>query len=135
MLYGLSHAVVQRLLLAVLTLVLNGCSSEQRGEKCIGEVKTLSGQPLGTLQGSVIDRFSSFTVFMPPLKLDSGPLHSNDPQRYVPSAVTRDGWLAQRISSRRFSIINAPGDQAITFLCPVLSASGSDQHRLLSPLR
>lgn len=133
--YRFSRPAIQRLLLAIVTLLLCACSSDQRGEKCIGEVKTLSGQPLGTLRGSVIDRYNSFTVFMPPLKLDSGPLHSNDPQRYVPSAVTRDGWLAQRISSRRFSIINAPGDQAITFLCPVLSASGSNQPRLLSPLR
>lgn len=133
--YRFSRPAIQRLLLAILILLVSACSSDQRGEKCFGEVKTLSGQPLGTLQARVIDRFNSFSVFMPSLELDSGPLHSNDRQLYIPSAVTRDGWLVQRISGHQFSIINAPGDQAITFICPVTSTSDSNQHRLLPPLR
>ncbi|ATZ10964.1 hypothetical protein [Erwinia amylovora] len=99
-------------------LLLSACSSNEQGQMCVGKVETLSGQSLGTLQGRIIDRFSSFSVNLPSLKLDSGPLHSNDRQLYIPMAVTEDGWLTQRISDHRFALINAPKDQAITLTCP-----------------
>ncbi|AUX72037.1 hypothetical protein [Erwinia pyrifoliae] len=104
--------------LLLYVLVLSACSSNEQGKICVGKVETLSGQPLGMLQGRIIDRFSSFSVNLPSLKLDSGPLHSNDRQLYIPTAVTEDNWLTQRISDHRFALINASKDQAITLTCP-----------------
>lgn len=101
-----------------LALLLSACSSDYQGETCPATVSTLSGQSLGTTEGKVIDRFSSFSVTLPDLQVESGALLSSDRQLYVPSATTPDGWLAQRISEHRFSIINAPKDRNITFTCP-----------------
>ncbi|MFK8258471.1 hypothetical protein ACFL9S_11870 [Erwinia sp. AnSW2-5] len=109
---------VIRALPALLVLLLAACSSDYKGQQCPGEIQTLSGQSQGVTQAMIIDRFSSFSVALPDLKLDSGPLQSSDRQLYIPSATTQDGWLAQRISDHRFAIINAPKDQAITFTCP-----------------
>lgn len=109
---------VIRVLPVLLVLLLTACSSDYQGQQCPGEIQTLSGQPLGGTQAMIIDRFSSFSVALPDLRLDSGPLQSRDRQLYIPSATTPDGWLAQRISDHRFAIINAPKDQAITFTCP-----------------
>lgn len=107
-----------RILLPSLVFLLAACSSDYKGQSCPGEIQTLSGQPKGVTQAMIIDRFSSFSVELPDLRLDSGPLLSSDRQLYIPSATTPDGWLAQRISDHRFAIINAPQDQAITFTCP-----------------
>ena len=107
-----------RILLPSLVFLLAACSSDYKGQSCPGEIQTLTGQPQGATQAMIIDRFSSFSVELPDLRLDSGPLQSNDRQLYIPSATTPDGWLAQRISDHRFAIINAPKDQAITFTCP-----------------
>ena len=99
-------------------VLLSGCSSAEKGTLCEGNVQTLSGESLGNTEGEIIDRFTSFQVRMDRLRLESGALHSSDPQRYVPSAVTEGGWLAQRLSDTRFSVINAPQDKVITFSCP-----------------
>ncbi|MFG1175101.1 hypothetical protein AAFN90_16230 [Erwiniaceae bacterium CAU 1747] len=107
-----------RLLTAVTVLLLAACSSGYKGMECDGQRQSLEGQPLGSVQGLVIDRFNSFSVTLPGLTLDSGTLQSTNRERYIPSAVTRDGWLAQRISDQQFSIINSPQNQMITFSCP-----------------
>lgn len=73
---------------------------------------------MGTVQGRIVDHFNSFSVMLADLTLESGALYSSDHARYIPSAVTRDGWLLQRISDRQFSMINSPQDQMITFSCP-----------------
>jgi len=107
--------------LAVLFLacqLLTGCSSGEKGMACEGKMETLSGQALGNTQGRIVDRFTSFRIAMDKLQLESGPLYSSNPQQYIPSAVTREGWLAQRLSDTRFSVINAPQDRMITFSCP-----------------
>lgn len=114
----LSAAPLVRLLPAVLILLLAACSSDYKGVECNGQRQSLEGQPLGSVQGLVVDRFNSFSVTLPDLKLDSGALQSTNRELYIPSAVTRDGWLAQRVSDRQFSIINSPQNQMITFSCP-----------------
>ncbi|WP_428945523.1 hypothetical protein ACQK5W_05565 [Pantoea sp. FN060301] len=85
---------------------------------CHGRVETLSGKQQGLVEGTIVDRFTSFRVSMPDITLESGLLYSSDRQRYLPSAVTHEGWLAQRLSDTRFSVINAPQDKMITFSCP-----------------
>lgn len=113
-----SPPLLFRPLFAVLVLLIAACSSGNKGAECNGQRQSLQGQPLGTVQGRIIDRFSSFSVTLPEMTLDSGTLHSSNPERYIPSAVTREGWLVQRISDRQFSIINSPQNQMITFSCP-----------------
>lgn len=110
---------VSRALPLLMLLLLTACSSGYQGRECSGEIQTLSGQPRGTTQGMIVDRFSSFSVTLPDMQLDSGPLYSSDRRTYIPSATTQNGWLAQRLSDRRFTIVNAPRDEAITFTCPV----------------
>ncbi|MCP1437791.1 hypothetical protein J3D56_001227 [Erwinia persicina] len=105
-------------LLIAAPLLLSACSSGNSGMVCEGKVETLSGQVLGNTEGKIIDRFTSFHVTMDKLKLESGELYSSNPQQYIPSAVTREGWLAQRLSDTRFSVINAQQDRMITFSCP-----------------
>ena len=109
---------IRPLLGAAVLLLLAGCAGKYQGMACNGEVSTLSGQPLGVVEGKIIDRVSAFSVTLPDRTLDSGPLWSSDRQLYIPSAVTRDGWLAQRVSDRRFSIINSPQDRVMNFSCP-----------------
>lgn len=109
--------VVRGVICAAIVLV-TACSSGNKGMPCHGRMETLSGEPKGLVEGTIIDRFTSFRVNMPDVTLESGPLHSNDRQRYLPSAVTREGWLAQRLSDTRFSVINAPQDKMIVFSCP-----------------
>jgi len=104
--------------LPLAALLLTACSSGNGGMVCEGKVETLSGQALGNTEGEIIDRFTSFHVAMKKLKLESGTLYSSDPQQYIPSAITSEGWLAQRLSDTRFSVINAQQDRMITFSCP-----------------
>lgn len=106
-----------RLILIVGTLVLAGCSSDYQGKQCTGRVESLSGQPLGQTQALVIDRFNSFTVTIAENKIDSGPLKTADRTLYYPSAVTREGLLAQRLSDNSFCLINSPRNQMVTFTC------------------
>ena len=117
-----ARSAVITVLSAALLVTLTGCAGKYQGMTCNGEVSTLSGQPLGTAEGKIIDRVSAFSVTLPDRTLDSGPLWSSDRQLYIPSAVTRDGWLAQRVSDRRFSIINSPQDRVMNFSCPAPGA-------------
>ncbi|MFC0142151.1 hypothetical protein ACFFJN_19580 [Erwinia mallotivora] len=111
-------SVLSVVLSLVTLLILAGCSSGKKSMVCEGKVQTLSGQNKGTVSGKIVDLFSSFSVETDDLRLESGPLQSSDRQKYIPSAVTREGWLVQRLSDTRFSIINAPQDMMITFCCP-----------------
>lgn len=112
-------ALLPALILTVAApLMLTACSSGNSGMTCEGRVETLNGQVLGNTEGKIVDRFTSFHVTMDKLRLESGELYSSDPQQYIPSAVTKEGWLAQRLSDTRFSVINAPQDRMITFSCP-----------------
>ena len=99
-------------------LLISACSSDYRGVECPGEIKTLTGQPLGNTSALIIDRYNSFTVTMPEAKIESGMLHSADRTQYIPSAVTREGWLAQRVSDKKFTIIDSRQDRWITYICP-----------------
>lgn len=105
-------------LIAALVVLITACSSANKGVECSGQRQSLEGEPLGSLQGRIVDRFNSFTVTLPGMALDSGVLHSSDRERYIPSATTREGWLVQRISDQTFSIINSQQNQMITFNCP-----------------
>lgn len=101
-------------------MLLSGCSSDNHSMACHGKMETLAGAPLGNVEGRVTDRFTSFrlTLSQPELALESGPLRSSDPRQYIPSAVTKEGWLAQRLSDTRFSVIGAPQDRMIILSCP-----------------
>jgi hypothetical protein len=114
---GLNPAIFAVPLLAALAL-LTGCSSGEKGMVCEGQAQTLDGRVLGNVQGKIVDRFTSFSVTVPDLTLNSGPLHSADRQKYVPAAVTPEGWLAMRLSDTRFMVVNAPQDKVLTFNCP-----------------
>lgn len=103
---------------SLITLLLSGCASEQKSMVCEGKVQTLTGQLQGKTSGKIVDLYSSFSVETDDLQLESGPLQSSDQQKYIPSAVTKEGWLLQRISDTQFSAVNAPLDTMITFSCP-----------------
>lgn len=98
--------------------LLAGCSSGEPAMVCQGQLQTLDGRMLSNLDGEIVDRFSSFRVTLPDGVVESGPLHSADRQKYVPSAVTQGGWLALRLSDTRFMVVNAPQDKVFTFSCP-----------------
>lgn len=98
-------------------LVLTGCSSDYQGKECAGRVESLSGQPLGQTRALIIDRFNSFSVTTSETRIDSGPLKTADRTLYYPSAVTREGFLAQRLSDNSFCLINAPNNQMVTYSC------------------
>lgn len=98
--------------------MISACSSDYKGVECQGEIKSLTGQPLGNTGALIIDRFNSFTVTMPQMNVESGMLHSADRAVYIPSAVTREGFLAQRLSDKKFTLIDAQQNKWITFICP-----------------
>lgn len=106
---------------AAAMLLLIACSSGNQGMICQGNVQTLDGRDVSMVEGRIIDRYASFNVTLPKLKLESGLLHSFDRRQYVPSAVTKEGWLAMRLSDTRFMVVNAPEDKLITFNCPARS--------------
>ncbi|WP_213991041.1 hypothetical protein [Sodalis sp. dw_96] len=101
-------------------LLISGCSSNYRGVECQGEIKSLAGRPLGSTSAMIMDRYNSFTVTMPQekAKVESGMLHSTDRTLYIPSAVTTEGFLAQRVSDKKFAIIDSRQDKWITYTCP-----------------
>jgi len=107
-----------KVLLLIGALVITACSSTYQGKACQGKVRSLSGQPLGTTQVLIIDKFTSFTITRPEGEVDSGPLFTTDRTKYVPSAVTPEGFLAQRLSDTHFSLINAPQDKWFSYTCP-----------------
>lgn len=91
--------------LSLLLLLTAGYSSPQ-GMHCQGEVKTLPGHPIGMTSAVIVDNTVAFSVLMSKQRIESGLLHSADSSRYVPSAVTKEGYLAQRLSGNRFCIID-----------------------------
>jgi len=103
--------------IAASVLLLAGCAADYQGKECAGQVQSLSGVPLGQTQALIVDRFNSFSVTTAQGTIHSGTLHSNDRRIYLPSAVTREGYLAQRLSDNRFCLINAPQDQVVTYQC------------------
>ena len=107
-----------RLLSIAMILLLAGCSSTPKGVTCPGEVATIYGQPLGYTQGRVYDLVRSFSVSRDDVKVESGTLNSHDRFRYIPSAVTREGYYAQRLSDKQFRLINPYQNTMITWTCP-----------------
>ncbi|RWR01871.1 hypothetical protein ED28_09525 [[Pantoea] beijingensis] len=99
------------------SLALVACSSDYRGKECTGKIENLQGQPLGETRAKIIDRFTSFTITSDGGNVDSGPLHSKDRRLYFPSAVTQEGFYAQRLSDQQFGLINAPKNQVIIYTC------------------
>ncbi|MEA9390747.1 hypothetical protein SJI19_09365 [Acerihabitans sp. TG2] len=114
----LLHPRWGKMLLLAGMLAISACSSHYQGKVCQANVRTLSGQPLGTTQALILDKYTSFQVTLPDKEIDSGTLFTTDRTKYVPSAVTPEGFLAQRLSDNRFSIINAPQDQWVSYTCP-----------------
>ena len=114
---GFSRTVWQ-LATAAAFVLLTACSGGERGMVCQGNMQTLDGRNLGNLEGKIVDRYTSFSVTLPESVVESGPLHSADRRQYVPSAVTKQGWLAMRLSDTRFMVVNAPQDKVFTFSCP-----------------
>jgi len=114
---GFSRRVV-RISVAAALVLLTACSGGEQGMICQGNLQTLDGRNLGDLEGKIVDRFTSFSVTLPEKVVESGPLHSADRQQYVPAAVTKEGWLAMRLSDTRFMVVNAPQDKVFTFSCP-----------------
>lgn len=107
-----------RISVAATLAVLTACSTGEQGMVCQGNLQTLDGRSLGNLEGKIVDRFTSFSVTLPESVVESGLLHSADRQQYVPSAVTKEGWLAMRLSDTRFMVVHAPQDKVYTFSCP-----------------
>lgn len=102
--------------LSLLLLLIAGCSSPQ-GMNCLGEVKTLPGHPIGKTSAMIVDNTVAFSVLMPKQRIESGLLHSADSSRYVPSAVTKEGYLAQRLSGNRFCIIDPKKNEYTIYQC------------------
>lgn len=109
---------MMRLSIFILITLLTGCSSGPKGVDCPGEVSTIYGQPMGQTQGRIFDLVSAFTVTRDDVSVESGPLQSLDRFKYVPSAVTREGYYAQRLSDKQFRLINPYQDVQITWTCP-----------------
>ncbi|MBT0716819.1 hypothetical protein HGT71_00755 [Rosenbergiella epipactidis] len=102
-----------------LFLLLSACSHKPYGRLCPGEISTLSGQVTGRSQAWVFDEIQRFTVTDNGTTVQSGYLHSVNRSLYVPSATTSEGFLAQRLSTDRFRIIDAGQDAMVTWTCPV----------------
>lgn len=99
-------------------LILAGCASGPQGVECRGDVATLSGQPLGRTSGKVFDLVNSFSISKDDVTVESGPLHSNNRYKWIPSAVTKEGYHAQRISSHQFRLIDPYQNSEVTWQCP-----------------
>ncbi|WP_370421470.1 hypothetical protein AB9Q29_014035 [Pantoea vagans] len=109
---------MMRLSILILIAMVTGCSSGPKGVECPGEVSTIYGQSMGQTQGVIFDLVNSFTVTRDNVSVNSGPLQSLDRFRYAPSAVTREGYYAQRLSDKQFRLINPYQDTQITWTCP-----------------
>ena len=99
-------------------LLLAGCSSTPKGVDCPGEVATIYGQSLGSTQARIFDLVNAFSVTRDGVTVKSGPLPSSHPLRHVPSAVTAEGFYAQRLSDKQFRLINPAQNTLITWTCP-----------------
>lgn len=105
--------------LGPLIVLLSACSHKPYGRLCSGEVSTLSGQVTGQSQAWVFDEIQRFTVTDKGATVQSGYLHSTNRSLYIPSATTAQGFMAQRLSTDRFRIIDPARDAMVTWTCPV----------------
>ena len=106
-----------RVIALTLPFILVACSSGPQGVECPGKVATLYGQESALTHARIFDLVSSFSIANDEVKVESGPLHSTDRTRYIPAAVTKEGYLAQRISDKQFRLIDPQQDQMITYTC------------------
>lgn len=104
--------------LLTLLILLAGCSSTPKGVDCPGEVSTIYGQSMGHTEARIFDLVSAFTVTRDGVAVKSGTLHSSDRFQYVPSAITPEGFTAQRLSDKQFRLINPYQNTMITWTCP-----------------
>lgn len=111
-------AAALSLMVIALALLLPGCASDDPARQCQAEVKTLSGQLLAQQQVRIIDHVGAFTVITAKQRIQSGPLKSNDRRQFIPSAITAEGYLAQRLSDKKFSLINGAQNRWISYYCP-----------------
>ncbi|MFD1803245.1 hypothetical protein ACFSFZ_13725 [Mixta tenebrionis] len=111
-----------RVMVLTLPLLLAACSSGPPGIECPGKVASLYGGEIATTHGTIFDLVNSFSVANEKVKVESGPLYSSDRSRYIPAAVTKEGYLAQRISARQFRLIDPQQDKMITYTCGESSA-------------
>jgi hypothetical protein len=72
----------------------------------------------GADQARIFDLVNAFTVTRDGVAVKSGTLHSSDRFQYVPSAVTPEGFTAQRLSDKQFRLINPYQNTMITWTCP-----------------
>lgn len=107
-----------RTTLVLTLLLLTGCSSTPKGIDCPGEVSTIYGQPMGYTQARIFDLVNAFSVSRDNVTVNSGTLRSSDRFQYVPSAVTAEGFTAQRLSAKQFRLINPYQNTLITWTCP-----------------
>lgn len=106
-----------RVMMFTLPFWLVACSSGPQGVECPGNVASIYGQENNATRGTVFDLVNSFSVATDDIKVESGPLHSTDRTRYIPAAVTKEGYLAQRLSDRQFRLIDPQQDRMITWTC------------------
>lgn len=99
-------------------LCLTGCQSTPRGVPCLGVVETLYGEQLGQSKAMIEDNLTQFVVRRNGTVLSTGPLYSRDPQHYIPTATTDEGLVAQRMSARRFRLIDPQQERMVTWTCP-----------------
>lgn len=107
-----------RLIYCTIIFALAGCSSTPKGVECPGEVTTIYGQSLGKTEARIFDLVNAFSVSRDSVTVSSGPLHTSDRFRYIPSAVTAEGLYAQRLSEKEFRLINPYENTMITWQCP-----------------
>lgn len=100
-----------------LPFLLAACSSGPQGVECPGKVASIYGGEGPVTHGRVFDLVNSFSVASEEVKVESGPLYSTDRTHYIPAAVTKEGYLAQRISDRQFRLIDPQLDRMITWTC------------------
>jgi len=106
-----------RLTYCIIIIALTGCSSTPKGIDCPGEVTTIYGQSLGNTHAWIFDLANAFSVQRDNVTVSSGPLRSTDRFRYVPSAITAEGFYAQRLSDKQFRLINPYENTMITWQC------------------
>ncbi|MDE1187372.1 MAG: hypothetical protein PW844_12980 [Pantoea sp.] len=107
-----------RITVVLTLLLLAGCSSTPKGVDCPGEVATIYGQAMGNTEARIFDLVNAFSVTKDDVTVQSGRLHSSDRFQYVPSAVTPEGYYAQRLSDKQFRLINPYQNTMITWTCP-----------------
>ncbi len=108
---------ILRLTVFTFITLLAGCASGPKGVECSGEVSNIYGQPMGQTRATIFDLVSAFTISRDGARVQSGILQSLNRFKYVPSAVTPEGFYAQRLSDKQFRLINPHEDTMITWTC------------------